>query len=56
MIKKAVKGEAKTGLQSASYIKKMDYQALQGNRLAHITVAKVETQGTAIKDLIIENP
>ena len=49
MIEKAIKAEAKAGLQSASYIREIDHKALQGNRPAHVTTAKVQTQGIVMR-------
>lgn len=56
MIRKMIEAEAKIVLQPASYIKKIDYQAQQGNYPAYITAIKILTQGIIIKDLRIEEP
>ena len=56
IIKKAVEVEAKAGLQPAFYIREIDHQALRGNCFAHVTAAKVQTQGTIMKDPRIEKP
>ena len=41
--------EAKAGLQSSFYVRETDQQVSRGNRPAHTTAHKVQTQG-AIKD------
>lgn len=56
MIKKTVEVEAKAGLQSVSYIREIDHRTQYSNYLAHVTVAKVQTQNTIIKDPRIEEP
>lgn len=50
MIEQAIKVEAKAGFLPAFYIREIDHQTLQSNRLAHITAAKIQTQSTIIKD------
>ena len=49
LMSKAIRAEAKAGLRPSSYVRKTDQQVLQGNRPAHTTVHKVQTQG-ATKD------
>ena len=45
LVAKAMRSEAKAGLQPSFYVRKTDSQVLQGNQLAHITAHKVQTQG-----------
>lgn len=56
MIENVVKVKAKAGLQPVFFIREMDHQTQQGNCFAYVTAAKVQTQGTAIKDPKIEKP
>ena len=50
LVEKAVEVEAKAGFQLASYQREMDHRCLRGNRSAHTTLSKVQTQGTSMKD------
>ena len=45
LVAKAVRAEAKAGLQPSSYIRETDIQVLRGSWLAHTTAHKVQTQG-----------
>ena len=45
LIAKAVRAEAKAGLRPSSYVRETDQQVSQGNRPAHTTAYKVQTQG-----------
>ena len=45
LIVKTVRAEAKAGLWPSSYIRETDIQVLQGNRPAHTTMHKIQTQG-----------
>ncbi len=56
MIDKTVEVEAKANFQPVSYIKKIDHQIQQGNCSTYFIAAKVQTQGTTIKDLRIKEP
>ncbi len=56
MIEKVVEVEAKTGLQLAFYIWEMDHQTPRGNCSAYVIMAKVQTQGTTMKDPRIKKP
>lgn len=56
MIEKAVDAETKAGLQSTSYIREMDQRSQRGNRPAHVTAAKAQTQGSSMKDPRVEEP
>ena len=49
LVAKAVKAEAKAGLQPSSYIRDTNQKVPQENQLAHTTTHKVQTQGV-IKD------
>ena len=49
LVAKAVRAEAKAGLRPSSYIRETDHQVPRGNRPAHTTAHKVQTQG-AMKD------
>ena len=44
LIAKAVRAKAKAGLRPSSYIRETDLSCLQGNRPAHTTAYKVQTQ------------
>ena len=45
LVAKAVRAEAKADLQTSSYVRETDLQILRGNRSAHTTAHKVQTQG-----------
>ena len=45
LVAKAVRAEAKAGLRPSSYVRETDLNCLQGNRPAHITAHKDQTQG-----------
>ena len=49
LVAKAVRAEAKAGLRPSSYVRETDQQVPRGNRPAHTTAHKVQTQG-AMKD------
>ena len=44
LVAKAVRAEAKAGLRLSSYVRETDLSCLQGNRPAHTTAHKVQTQ------------
>ena len=50
MIEKAVKAKAKIGLQPASYIRKIEHQALQSNCPTHVIAAKIQTRSIKMKN------
>ena len=56
MVEKAVDAEAKAGLQPTSYIRGVDHRCPQGNRPAHTNAAKVQTQGSSMKNSRAEEP
>ena len=45
LVAKAVRAEAKAGLRPSSYVRETDLSCLRGNRPAHTTAHKVQTQG-----------
>ena len=45
LVAKAVKTEAKAGLRPSSYMRETDLSCFRGNRPAHTTAHKVQTQG-----------
>ena len=45
LVAKAVRAEAKVGLQPSSYVQEADLQVFWGTRLTHTTAHKVQTQG-----------
>ena len=45
LVAKAIRAEAKAGLRSSSYVWETDLSCLRGNRPAHTTAHKVQTQG-----------
>ena len=45
LVAKAVRDEAKAGLRPSSYVRETDLWCLRGNRPAHTTVHKLQTQG-----------
>ena len=45
LVAKAVRAEAKAGLRPSSYVRETDLCCLRGNRPAHTTAHKVQTQG-----------
>ena len=45
LVAKAVRTEAKAGLRPSSYVRETDLSCLRGNRPAHTTAHKVQTQG-----------
>ena len=45
LVAKVVRAKAKVGLHSSSYVLETDLSCFQGNRPAHTTVHKVQTQG-----------
>ena len=45
LVAKAVRAEAKAGLRPSFYVRETDQQVPQGNRPAHTTAHKIQTQG-----------
>ena len=45
LVAKVVRAEAKAGLRPSSYVRETDLSCLRGNRPAHTTAHKVQTQG-----------
>ena len=45
LVAKTVRAETKADLQPSSYVRETDHQVLRGNRPAHTTAYKVQTQG-----------
>ena len=50
LVAKAVRAEAKAGLRPSSYVREADIQVLRGNRPAHTTAHKVQTQGAVSRE------
>ena len=55
LVAKAIRTEAKAGLQPSSYVRKTNQQVFWGNRPAYTTAHKVQTQG-ATKDYCGDKP
>ena len=49
LVLKAVRAEAKAGLQPSFYVQEADLQVLQGSRPTHSTAHKVQTQGAVTR-------
>ena len=45
LVAKAIRAKAKAGLRPSSYVRETDQQVSRGNRPAHTTAHKVQTQG-----------
>ena len=56
LVAKAVRAEAKAGLQPSSYIRETDIQVLRGNRPAHTIVHKVWTQEAVSREARGKDP
>ena len=49
-MQRAINEKAKTGLKSNIIVKNLDIRCLKGYHFSNNTVAKIQTQRTAIKD------
>lgn len=50
IVKKTIEAKAKTSLQPISYIWEIDNYCLHGNRPSYTTTAKIQMQGSTIKN------